>query len=69
MFFILQLQLVSYDTLYPLNEGTSSAVITVTRNPSVPAFTQEGYQVTVDERLGLGASVIQIAATDADEVW
>ncbi len=57
-----------YDTVYPDNVGSGTVVITVQRNPSAPAFQGDNYQRTIDERIELGTSVLQLAARDADGV-
>ncbi|KAK3089813.1 hypothetical protein FSP39_006721 [Pinctada imbricata] len=40
--------------------------ITVTRNENPPVFSRQIYEVTIPETSALGASVVQLTATDAD---
>ena len=57
-----------YDTTYPDNVGSGTVTITVQRNPNAPQFQGDNYQRTIDEKIGLGASVLQLAARDQDGV-
>ena len=59
--------MIAFDTIYPDNQVTGTVSIKVGRNPSPPVFTQDNYEVTVDEKLPLGASVAKMSATDADK--
>ena len=58
----------AYDSIYPDNRATSTVVITVSRNPNAPMFTENSYEKTVDEKVDLGTSIMRISATDADKV-
>ncbi len=60
--------MVVYDTTYPENRGTGSVVVTVTRNPKAPRFQADRYERTVDEKIELGTSILQLAARDEDGV-
>ena len=64
----LQLTLEAYDSIYPDNRAVAPVTITVLRNPNEPKFRDGSYSVTIDEKIGLGAEVIQLQATDRDEV-
>lgn len=43
-------------------------VINVIRNPNQPRFTQSQYDITIPEKYGIGAFVLAVNATDADNV-
>ena len=67
-FFYFQLTVVVYDTVYPDNVGSGTVTINVQRNPNPPQFQGDNYQRTIDEKIELGASVLQLAARDRDGV-
>ncbi len=60
--------MVVFDTVYPDNVGSGTVTINVQRNPSTPQFQGDNYQRTIDEKIELGTSVLQLAARDADGV-
>ena len=65
---LFQLTVVAYDSTYPENEATATVSILVERNPHAPEFDDNNYQKTVDEKFALGSVVMEIRATDEDEV-
>ena len=65
---LFQLTLVVFDTIYPDNVGSGTVTINVQRNPNPPQFQGDNYQRTIDEKIELGASVLQLAARDQDGV-
>lgn len=58
--------IIAYDSLYPGTRSTAAVTISVVRNAYAPVFTSQRYEVTVSEKLPLGASVLSVTATDAD---
>lgn len=42
--------------------------VIVTRNPHAPEFSQTNYEETIDENAVVGHNVLQLMATDADNV-
>lgn len=62
----LQLWIVAYDNLYPGSRSTAVVTINVIRNAHAPVFSSSKFEVTVSEKLPLGASVLQVTATDQD---
>ena len=60
--------MVAYDSVYPLSQATGAVTITVVRNPNEPKFLDENYEVTIDEKIPLGGSVLQLTTEDADGV-
>ncbi len=60
--------MVAYDSIYPENEATATVTVSVTRNPNAPSFRSDNYQATIDEKFGLGSSVLEVLADDLDEV-
>ncbi|RUS82555.1 hypothetical protein EGW08_009685 [Elysia chlorotica] len=59
-------QLTAFDEQNPDLQATAYAVIFVDFNPNGPIFTEITYQRTISEYLGLGNSVLDVNATDAD---
>ncbi len=51
-------------------EKTATATFTaqMRRNENAPRFSQSEYRVTINDRYNLGQEVIQVTATDTDEV-
>ena len=58
----------AYDNIYPMNRATAVVTVSVERNPSPPRFPEAPYDVTIGERMDLGASVMQVQAEDDDGV-
>jgi protocadherin Fat 4 len=61
------LKVVTYDSIYPDNQATGTATISVERNPNLPKFPDAAYEKTIDEKLGLGQSVLTVSASDQDK--
>ena len=59
--------MIAYDTIYPKNQATGTVSIKVSRNPHAPVFTSQNYEVTIDEKIPLGGSVVKLLATDVDK--
>lgn len=65
----LQLRVVIYDSMYPRLKATGDVVINVARNPFAPQFSPNAdYRATVQENVTLGYQVLDIDATDSDNV-
>lgn len=65
----LQLRVVIYDSMYPRLKATGDVVINVVRNPFAPQFSPNAdYRATVQENVTLGYQVLDIDATDSDNV-
>lgn len=62
------LRVITYDSSDPVLQDTSEVTIFVSRNPSVPQWSQAQYSRTVNEEYSLGIPVLNISATDADRV-
>ena len=60
------LRVIGYDSLTPYQQATADVTITVLRNVNSPQFQPENYQQTIPEELAVGASILQVTATDAD---
>ena len=66
---LFQLIVQAYDNGNPPLYDTEVVTITVERNVQPPTFTQQTYTVTILETQTLGASVIQVIATDPDALF
>ncbi|XP_034545027.1 protocadherin alpha-8-like isoform X16 [Notolabrus celidotus] len=65
---VIKLTLTAVDGGTPPKSGTSQIIISVLDvNDNVPIFTKSLYKTSITENVPLGASVITITATDADE--
>ena len=60
------LRIVAEDGGSPPRMATAVATVEVLRNFYAPVFSPLTYNATVLETLGLGASILRVAATDAD---
>ncbi|KAJ8318063.1 hypothetical protein KUTeg_003154 [Tegillarca granosa] len=60
------LRVTAYDSASPSRVATSSVLITVTRNPSPPAFLQPNYRTTIANTYSLGRVVVNVTAVDPD---
>ena len=60
--------MIGYDSLTPNQRATADVTITVLRNVNSPLFQPDNYQQTIPEDLTVGASILQVTATDADNV-
>ena len=56
------------DSGNPDKTATTTVTIPIIRNVNAPKFQQDSYEGTINENVDMGTSVIQVAATDADEV-
>lgn len=65
--FFLQLRLTAHDTRYPNNRATATVTISVTRNLNSPRFIGI-YSETILDSVPLGYQVLQVNATDDDNV-
>ena len=63
-----QLQVIAYNSAFPELKDTTHLTIAVGRNLNVPVFAQPRYTTTVDEHFPLGKPIVNISATDRDEV-
>lgn len=55
--------------MYPRLKATGDVVINVARNPFAPQFSHNAdYRATVQENVTLGYQVLDIDATDSDNV-
>lgn len=64
-----EVKLFAYDSVYPSDKATATALITVNRNPNAPVFfPSQSYRETVSENFPIGGAVIDVNATDADGV-
>lgn len=58
----------AYDSLATRLVATATVTIQVTRNPSTPVFELTSYQKTINEYYPIGQMVLNITATDPDNV-
>lgn len=65
--FFRQLRLTAHDTRYPNNRATATVTISVTRNLNSPRFIGI-YSETILDSVPLGYQVLQVNATDDDNV-
>lgn len=65
---LLQVTMVAFDTVYPNNRATATATISVNRNPNGPTFNPQVYKRQIDEDTSLGALIVDVNATDLDNV-
>jgi hypothetical protein len=69
VFFIwFQLGVVVYDIAYPEDRDATNITITVDRNPSPPVFNPQQYLRTINESYPIGLSLVQLSASDPDNV-
>ncbi len=61
-------RVIAYDTSYPDQVSTVTVPIQVTRNERAPIFSQPEYRTSIAENHRLGSSVLQLIATDDDNV-
>lgn len=64
----LQLRLTAHDTRYPNNRANATVTIQVTRNLNSPVFSPPSYSRTILDTVPLGYQVVQVNATDGDNV-
>ena len=67
-YFIFQLAVVVYDSMYPIDRVTGTVTFTVNRNPSEPLCSQSLFSATPPENAALGYVVTDVNATDQDGV-
>lgn len=60
--------MVVYDVEYPEDMGKTNITINVDRNPGVPSFNPSVYTKTINESYPLGISLLQLVASDPDNV-
>ena len=63
---MLQLLVTAYDTAVPEITASETVVIQINRNLNTPRFGLANYRATIYDYLGVGTSVVQVTATDAD---
>ena len=63
-----QLRVTAIDDADPGRMATADVTILVQRNANAPKFTEDTYRVTLSEKATLGDPVIQITASDDDNV-
>ena len=61
-------RVVCIDIAYPDQVTTATVPISVTRNEHAPIFSQPEYRQNLAENHRLGSSVLQLTATDQDNV-
>jgi len=61
-------QVSAFDTAYPTRKVYTDVEVTVTRNPYGPEFDQQSYDKSIAEIFPIGGSVLQVTATDQDQV-
>ncbi len=57
-----------YDTEYPDQTSTAIVPVIVTRNANAPIFERPEYRQSLAENHRLGSSVLQLRASDQDQV-
>lgn len=62
------LRVIVYDSADPRLQDTADVTIFVTRNPSVPQWSEVRYTRTVSEEYPVGEEILTILATDNDGV-
>ena len=62
------MRLLVYDTAYPDQTSTATVPVQVTRNDAAPIFSRSEYETELAENQRLGSSVLQLLATDDDDV-
>ena len=62
------LRVIVYDSADPRLQDTADVTISVSRNPSVPQWSNARYTETVSEDYSLGIPVLSVLATDSDGV-
>jgi hypothetical protein len=67
-YFIFQLAVVVYDSMYPIDRVTGTVTFTVNRNPSEPLCSQSLFSANPPENAALGYVVTDVNATDQDGV-
>lgn len=63
-----QVRVSAYDSAYPDQQSNATLPVTVLRSIHAPVFDTSQYQLTVAENTPLGTSIIQLTATDSDNV-
>lgn len=53
---------------YPEDQDKTNLTITVNRNPAPPAFAPTSYTRVINESYPVGVSLVQLTATDTDNV-
>lgn len=62
----LQLRIIAYDTVYPLNQASQYVVVNVLRNQYGPVFNQTAYTAQLPINSQLGSPIVQLSASDLD---
>lgn len=60
--------MVGYDDQTPYQRATADVVISVSRNVNGPLFQPDNYFRTITEETDVGIMVVDVNATDADNV-
>ena len=60
--------MLAYDVSYPEQTSTATVPIDVSRNDAAPIFSKAEYENEIAESHRLGSSVLQLDATDDDNV-
>lgn len=68
MAFFIKLHLYAYDTQFENRRGYTNLTITIKRNPNAPQFKADVYEKTIQATLPIGEEIVQIEATDGDNV-
>ena len=56
------------DSEYPDMSAVATVQVPITRNVNSPRFTQETYEVAINENHDVGTPIIDVFATDLDNV-
>lgn len=68
MLYCSQLSVIAKDLGNPAGRSPIKVTVNIARNPAAPVFSQRNYEVTINENVPRGFSVISISATDNDGV-
>ncbi len=68
MIFLLQLRVQAYDSASPDQKIYTEIVFPIKRNENSPQFTTQVFNADISENHALGVSIIQLTATDNDQV-
>ena len=68
IFVVVQLRVLAFDDLYLDQVATATVSVKVTRNENAPRFSKSEYTKSLAENHRLGSSVLEVTATDADNV-
>lgn len=60
--------MIAYTTANPTQQTTAVVNITVSRNENAPQFSRSSFSVDVLESAGLGSVILDVNATDLDNV-